>query len=332
MIFRTEIPIKKELNQIGYDSKIMLFGSCFTKNIGDKLEYFKFQSNTNPFGILFHPLAIEHLIANSINKKEYTEQDVFFLNERWHTYDAHSDLSDVSKEKLLSNLNSTIEFTHKSMQQATHVIITLGTAWVYRLIEKDRIVANCHKVPQKKFLKELLTPVEISESLAAIVSLIRECNKRVEIIFTVSPVRHLKDGFTENSLSKANLISGIHQIVEPRNRIHYFPSYEIMTDDLRDYRFYKKDMLHPNETAIDYIWENFKKAWIDEKEFQLMQEIDSIQNGLAHRPFHPNSNKHRQFLLKLKKKIVAVNQKLPHLNFESSFSAYGGFGGREDLA
>lgn len=315
MMFRTQIPIKKTLIPIDYDSKIMLIGSCFAKNIGDKLEYFKFQSNINPFGILFHPLAIEQLITNSINNKEYNEEDIFFLNERWHTYDAHSELSDVSDKKILSSLNEKIVITTKNLIQATHIVITLGTAWVYRLIETDRIVANCHKVPQKKFLKELLTPDEISESLAAMVSLVKNNNRKAEIIFTVSPVRHLKDGFAENSLSKANLISGIHQIIEPRDRTYYFPSYEIMMDDLRDYRFYKKDMLHPNETAIDYIWEQFKKSWIDEKEYQMMKEIDSIQNGLAHRPFHPNSESHRQFFLKLKKKIEAVNQKLPHIKF-----------------
>ena len=201
------------------------------------------------------------------------------------------------------------------MQQATHVVITLGTAWVYRLIEKDRIVANCHKVPQKKFLKELLSGDEISESLAAIVSLIRDFNKNVGIIFTVSPVRHLKDGFVENSLSKANLISGIHQIVEPRKQIHYFPSYEIMMDDLRDYRFYKEDMLHPNKTAVDYIWENFKKTWINEEAFSFMQEIDSIQKGLAHRPFNPTSEKHRMFLADLNKNMEQLTQKLPHVSF-----------------
>jgi len=315
MNFRTHIPIKKNQSQIDYSSKIILFGSCFTKNIGDKLEYFKFQSTTNPFGILFHPLAIEHLISNSINKKEYTQKDIFFLNERWHTYDAHSDLSDVSMEKLLSNLNSTIDFTSEDLQQATHVIITLGTAWVYRLIESDRIVANCHKVPQKKFLKELLTSDEISESLSAIVSLVRDYNKNMDIIFTVSPVRHLKDGFVENSLSKANLISGIHEIVEPRNQLHYFPSYEIMIDDLRDYRFYKKDMLHPNDTAVDYIWENFKKTWINENAFNFMREIDSIQKGLAHRPINPKSEKHREFLSDLNKNKELLAQKLPHVKF-----------------
>lgn len=315
MNFRTQIPLKKKLNQIDYNSKIMLFGSCFTQNIGNKLKHFKFQSNTNPFGILFHPKSIERLITNSINKKEYTQKDIFFLNERWHSYDAHSELSNISKEKLLSKLNNTIEVAHDDLQEATHVIITLGTAWMYRLIATDRVVANCHKVPQKKFLKELLTSDEIEESLAAVVSLIKDSNRNVEILFTVSPVRHLKDGFVENSLSKANLISGIHEIADPRNHIHYFPSYEIMMDDLRDYRFYKKDMVHPNETAVDYIWDNFKKSWINEKEYQMMQEIDALQNGLAHRPFNPGSDKHQQFLLRLQEKKEVIIQKLPHIKF-----------------
>ncbi len=316
MIFRTQIPLKKAQFQIDYNSKVLLIGSCFTKNIGDKLEYFKFQSSTNPFGILFHPKAIEKLIVDSVNKEVYTEDDLFFFNERWYCFDAHSDLSGDSKEKLLSNLNDTILYTFKNIQQATHLIITLGTAWVYRFIETDQIVANCHKVPQKKFLKELLSPEVISESLAAIVSLIKTLNRRVEIIFTVSPVRHLKDGFIENSLSKANLISGIHQIADPRNQTHYFPSYEIMIDDLRDYRFYKKDMLHPNETAVDYIWEIFKKTWIKENAFEWMQGVDSIQKGLAHRPINPTSEKHQKFLLDLKKKMELLSQKMPHIIFK----------------
>lgn len=316
MIFRTQIPINKAKIQIDYNSKILLFGSCFTKNIGDKLEYFKLQSHTNPFGILFHPKAIEQLIVDSVNKKKYTQKDIFLFNERWHCFDVHSDLSDMSKEKLLSDLNGTIEFSFKSIQEATHIIITLGTAWVYRLIETDRIVANCHKVPQKKFLKELLDPDEIAESLAGTVSLIETINKRAEIIFTVSPVRHLKDGFMENSLSKANLISGIHQISEPEKHIHYFPSYEMMIDDLRDYRFYKKDMLHPNETAIDYIWENFKKTWIKENAFKWMQEVDSIQKGLAHRPINPTTEKHQKFLTDLKKNMELLSEKIPHIKFK----------------
>jgi hypothetical protein len=158
-------------------------------------------------------------------------------------------------------------------------------------------------------LKELLSVDEISSSIEATVTLVKNINPKIEIIFTVSPVRHLKDGFTENSLSKAHLISAIHQTVEPRNHKHYFPSFEIMMDDLRDYRFYNSDMIHPNETAINYIWEIFKKVWVDEKFTDLMTEIDTIQKGLSHRPFNENSTQHQQFLENLQLKISKLQEK-----------------------
>ncbi len=304
MKFRTQISIKNKYNNlIDHTSNILLFGSCFTENIANKLNYFKFNNSINPFGILFHPKAIEKLILNAISQKEYIDDDVFFHNERWHCFDVHSELSNVSKEELLLNLNAIISSTNKQINDSTHLIITLGTSWVYRHIETDKIVANCHKIPQKKFLKELLSVDEIVGSLDTIVSLVKSINPKVEIIFTVSPVRHLKDGFTENSLSKAHLIAAIHQVIEQKNYTHYFPSFEIMMDDLRDYRFYKSDMIHPNETAIEYIWEQFKSTWIDATSFDLMQEIDTIQKGLLHKPFNEYSEQHQQFLKKLQLKI-----------------------------
>jgi len=258
MILQTQIPLKQQLhNTIQYNSNIVLLGSCFSENIGNKLNYFQFQTLQNPYGILFQPKAIEQLITNAINEKEYTDADLFLHNEQWHCFEAHSSLSATEKNMLLSNLNTATKTTLKQLKKASHIIITLGTAWVYRLIKTDNLVANCHKVPQKKFLKELLSITDISESLAAINALIKSVNKNVSIIYTVSPVRHLKDGFIENQLSKAHLLSAIHSIVEPRKNTFYFPSYEIMMDELRDYRFYKEDMIHPNNIAIDYIWENF---------------------------------------------------------------------------
>lgn len=304
MNFQTKITIKKEIrNSISHQSNTLLLGSCFTENISKKLEYFKFQNSINPFGILFHPKAIETLITNAINEKKYTEEDVFFHNERWYCYEAHSKLSNTSKENLITELNSLIALTHKQLHESTHLIITLGTSWVYRHIASDTIVANCHKIPQKKFLKELISIDEITASLESITSLIKDINPKIEIIFTVSPVRHLKDGFTENSLSKAHLISAINAVVEPRNHTHYFPSFEIMMDDLRDYRFYNSDMIHPNETAINYIWNQFRNTWITENSIELMSKIDTIQKGLSHKPFNENSDQHQKFIKDLQLKI-----------------------------
>lgn len=303
MNFRTNITLQKENNQIDYNSKLVLIGSCFSENIHKKLTYFKFNAISNPFGILFNVKAIEKLITNAINNEKYTEDDIFQLNERWHCFDAHSDLSSTSKNELLENLNSEIETTSKKLTEASHLIITLGTSWVYRFIETDTIVGNCHKVPQKKFLKSLLSVEEIFASLENICTLVKAINSNINIIFTVSPVRHLKDGFVENSQSKAHLLSAIHQLVDKRNQLYYFPSYEIMLDDLREYRFYNSDMIHPNETAINYIWEQFQQVWINENTASIMKKVDAIQKGLAHKPFNLNSEQHQKFLKGINLKI-----------------------------
>ena len=316
MIFQTHIPLKKQAhNQINYNSKLLLLGSCFSENIGNQLSYYKFQSQQNPFGILFHPKAIETLITNAINQKEYTEGAIFFHNERWHSFEAHSVLSSPSKEELLIKLNNNIKSTFEQLKKASHVIITLGTAWVYREIATDTIVANCHKIPQKKFLKELLTIDEILESLEAIKSLIQSINKDISIIYTVSPVRHIKDGFIENQRSKAHILSAIHNVVEPRKNIYYFPSYEIIMDELRDYRFYAEDMIHPNQTAINYIWEKFCDVWFTEDTLKTMKEVETIQKGLTHKPFNPNSEAHQLFLKKLQQKKETLLQAFPFMNF-----------------
>lgn len=316
MNLQTHIPISKETrNPIDYSSTIFLLGSCFSENIGNKLGYFKFQTSQNPFGILFHPKAIETLVTHAINEKEYTEEDVFHANERWHCFDAHSQLSNASKEVLLADLNAAIQKTYQQLKEATHIVLTLGTAWAYRFIETDSLVANCHKVPQKKFLKELLSVDEIQESLDAVISLINSINPKAVILLTVSPVRHVKDGFTENQQSKAHLISAIHEVVEPRKRIHYFPSYELMMDELRDYRFYAEDMIHPNAMAIEYIWEKFATSWISESATNTMKEVDSIQKRLSHKPFNPNSEEHQQFLQKVSSDIEVLQKRVPHITF-----------------
>ncbi|CAM1364815.1 GSCFA domain-containing protein [Tenacibaculum xiamenense] len=323
MILQTQIPLKQQqYNPITYQSKLLLLGSCFSENIGDKLSYFKFQTVQNPFGILFQPKAIERLVLNSINEKKYEEDELFFHNEQWHSFDSHSKLSSPSKETLLENLNQSVSLTHNTLKNASHIIITLGTAWVYRFIEIDQIVANCHKIPQKKFLKEILSINDITKSLDALVSLIRSVKYDASIIFTVSPVRHLKDGFVENQRSKSHLTAAIHEVVDERKNIHYFPSYEIMMDELRDYRFYKEDMIHPNTVAVNYIWERFKNAWISEDIKTIMNTVENIQRGLSHRPFNPNSEEHKAFLKKLEQKIKALQGKLPHVSFNKESKAH----------
>ncbi|NRR91762.1 GSCFA domain-containing protein [Winogradskyella undariae] len=317
MKLQTQIPLQpQQYNQIDYNSRLLLFGSCFSENIGNKFTYHKFQTVVNPFGILFHPLAIENLITRAINKDYYTEEDLQFYNEQWFCLDAHSKLNQTSKEELLKVLNSQLDKTCNDLLNATHIVITLGTSWVYRHIESDKIVANCHKLPQKQFLKELLSVDQISESLEGIISLVKSINPKVSFLFTVSPVRHTKDGFVENTLSKSHLITAINQVVEPRQHLYYFPSYEIMMDELRDYRFYNADMIHPNQLAIDYIWEKFKTVWLSDEALKTSKIISTIQAKKAHRPFNPNSEAHLVFLQKLQVDIEDLQHEYPFFNFE----------------
>lgn len=316
MNFRTQIPIPPNLNPIDYNSKIVSLGSCFAVNMAEKFEYYKFQNSVNPFGIIFNPVSIEKLIYRIVNQVFFTEKDIFFHNERWHCFEVHSDLSNANKEEFLENLNVILKRSLIQLFQASHVIITFGTSWVYRNFESNTIVANCHKLPQNQFQKEILSVETIGNSIKNTIDLIQKINPDCNFIFTVSPVRHLKDGFVENQRSKSHLITAIHDAIKPQlPAVNYFPSYEIMMDELRDYRFYAEDMLHPSAVAIDYIWSKFKESTIAESDFPVMEQVDSIQKSLSHKPFNPNSESHLKFESKLK-------QKMTNLQFQYSFMKF----------
>ncbi|TDE02086.1 GSCFA domain-containing protein [Flavobacterium sandaracinum] len=318
MQFRTQIPISKSNHPLDYNSKIVSLGSCFAENMGDKFQYFKFQNTINPFGIIFNPVSIEKIIQKAINTALFTEKDIFFHNERWHCFDVHSDWSNSNKEDLLASLNALIRLTNQQLAQSTHIIITYGTSWVYRNIESDSIVANCHKAPQKQFKKELLSVEGTEKSVANTIKLIHAVNPNCTIIFTVSPVRHIKDGFVENQVSKANLISALYTVLQfPPSAAEgvYFPSYEIMMDELRDYRFYAEDMLHPNQVAIDYIWKRFKEIMICESALATMEEVERVQKSLSHKSFNPNSESHLKFESKVREKITILENQYSFMKF-----------------
>lgn len=317
MHLTTPVNIAKQALTLDYSSKVLCMGSCFSENIGHKLAYFKFQTLINPFGVLFHPVAIEKLIARALQERYFNDEDVFFHNEKWQCFEVHSQFSNVSKEELIASLNTQLILIKKWIEEATHFIFTYGTAWVYRHIESSMVVANCHKVPQPQFLKELLSPDDVSEILLGIEALIKTVNPTAVIINTVSPIRHIKDGMTGNARSKAHLLAGILEITSAENNTHYFPSYEIMMDELRDYRFYANDMIHPSDVAIEIIWDKFNSAWIDPKTKSLQEKIDSIQKGLQHKPFNSESDAHQLFIKQLEAKISAINHKVPHIKFQN---------------
>lgn len=318
MQFTTKIPISKSNSPIDYNSKVLSLGSCFAENIGKKFDYYKFQTTTNPFGIIFNAVSIEKLVNRIVNGIQFTEKDVFFHNDLWHCYEVHSELSNPNKEVFLKRLNSIVVFLNHQITEYTHIIITLGTSWVYRNIDSNEIVANCHKVSQKEFTKELLSVETIEKSMRNSVTLVNQINKNVKFIFTVSPVRHIKDGFVENTISKAHLITSLQHLLNTEHfklNTEYFPSYEILLDELRDYRFYAEDMLHPNQVAIDYIWQRFKETVISERAFLTMDEVETIQKALSHRPFNPNSSSHLKFIENTQRKVSNLQARFPYIKF-----------------
>jgi len=321
MNLQTELPLSSShSHQIDYSSKLLLLGSCFSENIGEKFSFYKFETFTNPFGIYFHPVAIERFVTAVIDEKKFTTEDIFFSNERFHCFDAHSRLSNASEVQLIKNLNEKSKATLQFLGNTSHIIITLGTSWAYKHKDSGQYVANCHKVPQKQFSKELLSVAEICKSIKSIINQISNLNADVKFIFTVSPVRHIKDGFVENMRSKAHLISAIHNYLESEEKVDnmrstYFPSYEIVMDELRDYRFFNADMLHPNQTAVNYIWERFQNVHMSKETKETMDDVAEVQKGLSHRPTNPISAAHQTFLQKLAEKQQKLTSKYPHIQF-----------------
>lgn len=317
MKFSTVVPVKAINKQITYDDKILSLGSCFAVNMSEKFKSFQFQSIVNPFGILFHPIAIERILEYASNGYEFTENDVFCYNEVWSSFIAHSDMNELEQDDIVTKLNVKLFDLQVALKESSVVAITFGTAWVYEHNETGVVVANCHKVPQFNFTKRLLTYQELLNSYLKIIKLVKEINPGIEIIFTISPVRHFKDGIVENQRSKSLLFTALHDAIEQVgvSSINYFPSYEIMMDELRDYRFYKADMLHPNEQAVDYIWERFVNAYIHPDMVAVMQKVQEVQKGLNHRPFNPTAEQHLVFLDTLIAKIDYLLEKYPFMSF-----------------
>ncbi len=312
--FRTIVPIPKATENITYYSKIVSLGSCFAVNMAQKFAYYKFPVTLNPFGILFHPLAIEGILRRAWQQIPYTSNDFFKHNELWHSFSFHSDLSQLNLENAISLANTQQLQLRQALEEATFCFITLGTAWVYIYNSTDTIVANCHKLPSQHFSKRLLSVYEITESLTNILTLLHTIQPEIHCVFTISPVRHLKDGFLENQVSKAQLFSALYPLLSD-GKASYFPACELLLDELRDYRFYANDMVHPSEGAINYIWERWVETYVDEATQADMKQVDSIQKGLLHRPFNPESETHRKFLEQLKQKMEVFTQKYPHIVF-----------------
>ncbi len=320
MNFRTELSYNPQSIKLDYSSKIFTIGSCFATEISEKLSYYKFSVLHNPFGVLFHPLAIENALMRIYSVEEYQASEIYKYEELFLSWDHHSSFNNISLEKILQQINQNIQTANKFLQETDMVIITLGTAFVYKLRQYDLTVANCHKIPNSQFSKILLAEHQVKTSLKNIVEMLTDIGKEgMKIFFTLSPVRHIKDGMVENNRSKAKLLCAIHSVVEAYDNCEYFPSYEFVMDDLRDYRFYKEDLIHPNDMAINYIWNKFKEAHISEKVFPIMQEVGKINQSLQHRAQNINTIAYKKFLYSILKDIQEAEPLLPQGAFREEY-------------
>ena len=301
MKLSTPVALQPLDQKIDYQSRVLWLGSCFADNMGGQLAQLGFTQSTNPFGILFQPLALQQLVYRALQDKVYTRADLIFHNNLWHCFELHSDCSNPDPEAMLADLNAKQQLLKTQLQQATHIGITLGTVWVYLHLERDEIVANCHKIPQTAFSKELLSLAQIETALQKLIESIQAVNPNVQLVFTVSPVRHSKDGLVENQRSKAQLLVALHQVLET-HKAYYFPAYELLLDELRDYRFYADDLLHPSPLAIRYIWEKWLSVTTTPETQALIAEVEALQKSRQHRAFNPDTEEHAIFLEKLEKR------------------------------
>ncbi len=335
MDFRLEFTPRPFQQKINHQQQLLLIGSCFTENIGSKLKYLKFSVLENPNGILFNPISIVQSLHSYIENRQYTAADLFYQNECWNSWQHHSRFSHPDKTVCLQMINESQQAGHNALKTAGWLMITVGSAFVYERLgsaagghaegdDSKMVVANCHKVPTDKFNKRLLSPGEIMDAFSTVLKQILAFNPLVKIIFTISPVRHLRDGFVENNRSKATLIQAVHQLVDTYQHLFYFPAYELVIDDLRDYRFYAEDMVHPNYAATNYVWEKFIATCIDENAQQLMKEINSINVAKNHKAFNPLSSAHKKFLQANLQKVIALKSLYPYLNLQEEYIHFGG--------
>ncbi|WP_106831385.1 GSCFA domain-containing protein [Parabacteroides pacaensis] len=322
MELSTRIMIPKGDFSLSYSDKLLLLGSCFAENIGQKLLNYKFNVDSNPFGILYNPYSIASAIRILKSNKEYMAKDLFQYEGVFHSFDHHSRFSSTREADCLQLINSRLTSSRAKLPTTSTAIITLGTSFIYHLKETGKPVTNCHKLPEKYFIRRRYELAEIAKICDNIMQELLVLHPQIHVIFTVSPIRHWKDGAHANQLSKATLLLAIDKIQQNYpNHVTYFPAYEIMMDELRDYRFYADDMLHPSPLAIEYIWQHFCESYMNKETLQIMKEWEKIQKAINHRPFNPQSEIYHKFILQTLLKIERITRKFPFFDSENEIKA-----------
>ncbi len=318
MQYSTPVELPEYPWQFDHVSELMLMGSCFAENIGQKLSRFKYNVDVNPFGILYNPVSVANSLKILLGQRYFTKNDLAQRNGLWFSFNHHSRFSSKDAEQTLLQINEHIKSASEKIVRADYLFLTFGTAWVYELKSTGQVVSNCHKVASSEFSRYRLPVVEIVEIYTELIEELHRKNPRLKIIFTVSPIRHWQDGAIENHVSKATLLLAINHILENvgKKMCNYFPSYEIVMDELRDYRYYADDMIHLSPLAVNHIWNKFQEVLIQKKAIVLSAEIEKIVKAVEHRPFNSDTLAHQRFLKKSIETINKLTLSYPYLNFK----------------
>ena len=318
MRFTTQVQLPKGSMHITHSTRIMLLGSCFVQNIGERMQGCKLNVDINPYGILYNPFSIAKALERIADGEPFSASspELFEHNGWWHSIMHHSEFSRKTKEETVDAVNSRLMDAHRALPGLDVLMLTFGTAYVYRLADGGSVVGNCHKLPQKMFVRELLGVDAIVDGMSAIIEKMLVVRPSLELLFTVSPIRHLRDGAHDNQISKATLLLAIEELRRrfPQNAC-YFPSYEIVLDELRDYRFYADDMVHPSTMAVDYLWQCFSDCYFPDETKRVNAAVGDIMRALAHRPVDPSSPQHKAFLQKTVEKMEQLKKDNPHIDF-----------------
>ena len=323
MKLMVDIDIKPPENRIRYSDKLLIVGSCFTEHIGNNLQQLKFSVLQNPNGILFDPLSVTSGLLSYIQPKFYSEGDLLHFDELWHSWQHHSKFSGIDKENVIFTINASQKQAHEFLKESKWLIITLGSAYSYQYLASGKFVANCHKAPIQQFAKHLCTIEEINSALDNCLYQLFKFNPGLNVILTVSPVRHIRDGVINNNRSKARLIEAVHLLVNKFDRIHYFPSYELVIDVLRDYRFYDIDLVHPNYQATKFVLEKFMESFVDKESRDIALEVEKIVTAKKHKPFQATSDAHGRFRQLYLEKTRELSNRYPFLSLQDELEFFG---------
>ncbi len=322
MNFKIELPIAPFQKQVSIEDSVLFMGSCFAENINQKLKDYKFDTFCNPSGILFNPLSIANTLHTAIQGNFDFESLVFEHQDLWYSWWHHGSVVGKVKEDLLTLMMDSNLEANKKLKNANWLFITWGSAFVYEHLPSQLLVANCHKVPGNQFKKRLLDIEEIVAIYDALIELLNRFNPELKIVFNLSPVRYTRDGLHENNLSKSTLFLALNTLQKKHKNLLYFPSYEVVIDELRDYRFYEEDWSHPNSLAINYVWSRFMETCMDSKTLDFIKSYDPILKSKKHRPINSHTKAHEKFREDTLKKVLDLQSKYFFLNWQDDLDFF----------